>query len=61
MNIQVKITKNDIKDIEHFVENYLINAMNDSGMSFSAMATIFQTVIDKKNELKNILESGDEQ
>lgn len=57
--MQIEITKNDVKDIEHFIENYLIDAMNDSGMSFSTMTIILQTIIDKKNELKDILESGD--
>ena len=61
MDFELEITKNDIRDIEHFIENYLVSAMNDSGMSFPAMAIILQTVMDKKDELKDILESGDEE
>jgi hypothetical protein len=60
MDFELEITKNDIRDIEHFIENYLVRAMNESGMSFPAMAIILQTVMDKKDELKDILESGDD-
>lgn len=56
LDTTIEISQRDIKDIEHFIENYLVNSMNESGMSFPAMAVILQTVLDKVNELKNILE-----
>lgn len=56
LDTTIEISQRDIKDIEFFIENYLVNSMNESGMSFSAMAVILQTVLDKVKELKNILE-----
>ena len=56
LDTTIEISQRDIKDIEFFIENYLVNSMNESGMSFAAMAVILQTVLDKVKELKNILE-----
>ena len=55
----VEISQRDIADIDFFIENYLINAMNESGMSFAAMAAILQTVIEKRDELKQWFEESD--
>ena len=52
----VEISQRDIADIDFFIENYLINAMNESGMSFAAMAVILQTVVEKRDELKQWFE-----
>lgn len=60
MDFTIKFSKNDIADIEYFIDNYLINAMNNSGMSMPAMAMVLQTIVEKKDELKNILESGED-
>lgn len=54
----IEISMRDIKDIEFFIENYLVNSMNESGMSFSAMAVILQTMLDKIKTFKNILEEN---
>ena len=56
LDTTVEISQRDIADIDFFIENYLINAMNESGMSFAAMAVILQTAIDKSNELKKWFE-----
>ena len=52
LDTTVEISQRDVADIDFFIENYLINAMNESGMSFAAMAVILQTVMDKRDELK---------
>ena len=59
LDTTVEISQRDIADIDFFIENYLINAMNESGMSFAAMAVILQTAIDKSNELKKWFEERD--
>lgn len=59
LDTTVEITQRDIADIDFFIENYLINAMNESGMSFAAMAAILQTVIEKRDELKQCFEEND--
>lgn len=56
LDTTVEISQRDIADIDFFIENYLINAMNESGMSFAAMAVILQTVIEKRDELKQYFE-----
>ena len=56
LDTTIEISQRDIKDIEFFIENYLVNSMNESGMSFPAMAVMLQTILDKVKELKNILE-----
>lgn len=56
LDTTVEISQRDIADIDFFIENYLINAMNESGMSFAAMAVILQTVIEKRDELKQWFE-----
>lgn len=56
LDTTIEISQRDIKDIEFFIENYLVNSMNKSGVSFSAMAVMLQTMLDKVEELKNILE-----
>ena len=56
LDTTVEISQRDIADIDFFIENYLINAMNESGMSFAAMAAILQTVIEKRDELKQCFE-----
>lgn len=53
LDTTVEISQRDIADIDFFIENYLINAMNESGMSFAAMSVILQTVLEKRDELKN--------
>ena len=56
----VEIFQKDIADIDFFMKNYLINAMNESGMSFAAMGVILQTLLEKRDELSKILESGED-
>lgn len=56
LDTTVEISQRDIADIDFFIENYLINAMNESGISFAAMAVILQTVIEKRDELKKWFE-----
>ena len=56
LDTTVEISQRDIADIDFFIENYLINAMKESGMSFAAMSVILQTAIDKSNELKKWFE-----
>ena len=56
LDTTVEISQRDIADIDFFIENYLINAMNESGMSFPTMAVILQTVIAKRDELKQWFE-----
>ena len=56
LDTTIEISQRDVADIEFFIENYLVNSMNKSGVSFSAMAVMFQTMLDKVEELKNILE-----
>ena len=53
LDTTVEISQKDIADIDFFIENYLINAMNESGMSFAAMGVILQTVFEKRDELKS--------
>ena len=56
LDITVEISQKDIADINFFIENYLVNAMNESGMSFAAMSAILQTVLEKRDELKQLFE-----
>lgn len=58
LDTYVEISQQDISDIDFFIENYLINAMNESGMSFAAMSVILQTIIEKRDELKNWFEEN---
>ena len=61
LDTTVEISQRDIADIDFFIENYLINAMNESGMSFAAMGVIIQTVSEKRNELKNWFDEREDQ
>ena len=56
LDTTVEISQKDIADIDFFIENYLVNAMNESGMSFAAMSVILQTVLEKRDELKQLFE-----
>lgn len=57
---QTTITEEDLKSVESFMENYLINAMNKEGMSFGAMAFTIQTLVDGiKNTRKEMHENGE--
>ena len=56
LDTTVEISQSDITDIDFFIENYLVNAMNESGMSFAAMSVILQTVLEKRDELKQLFE-----
>lgn len=56
LDTTIEISQRDVADIEFFIENYLVNSMNENGVSFSAMAVMLQTMLDKVEELKNILE-----
>ena len=56
LDTTVEISQKDIADINFFIENYLVNAMNESGMSFAAMSVILQTVLEKRDELKQLFE-----
>lgn len=60
LDTTIEISQKDIADIDFFMENYLISAMNESGMSFAAMEVILQTVLKKRDELSKILESGED-
>ena len=59
LDTTIEISQRDIADIDFFIENYLINAMNESGMSFAAMGVILQTVSEKRNELNKWFEEGE--
>ena len=56
LDTTVEISQKDIADINFFIENYLVNAMNESGMSFAAMSVILQTVLEKRDKLKQLSE-----
>ena len=56
LDTTVEISQRDIADIDFFIENYLVNAMNESGMSFAAISAILQTVLEKRDELKQLFE-----
>ena len=56
LDTTVEISQRDITDIDFFIENYLVNAMNESGMNFAAMSVILQTVLEKRDELKQLFE-----
>ena len=56
LDTTVEISQKDIVDINFFIENYLVNAMNESDMSFAAMSVILQTVLEKRDELKQLFE-----
>ena len=56
LDTTVENSQKDIADINFFIENYLVNAMNESGMSFAAMSVILQTVLEKRDELKQLFE-----
>ena len=56
LDTTVEISQRDITDIDFFIENYLVNAMNESGMSFATMSVILQTVLEKRDELKQLFE-----
>ena len=56
LDTTVEISQRDIADIDFFIENYLINAMNESCISFAAMAVILQTLLEKRDELKQLFE-----
>lgn len=56
LDTTVEISQRDIADIDFFMKNYLINAMNESGMSFAAMAAVLQTLLEKRDELKQLFE-----
>lgn len=56
LDTTVEISQKDIADINFFIENYIVNAMNESGMSFAAMSVILQTVLEKRDELKRLFE-----
>lgn len=60
MNFEIEISQRDITDIDFFIENYLINAMNESGMSFTAMSVILQAITEKRDELKKWFEEREE-
>ena len=61
LDTTVEISQKDIADINFFIENYLVNAMNESGMSFAAMSVILQTILEKRDELKNWFDEREEQ
>lgn len=61
LDTTVEISQKDIADINFFIENYLVNAMNESGMSFAAMSVILQTILEKRDELKNWFDECEEQ
>ena len=56
LDTTVGISQRDITDIDFFIENYLVNTMNESDMSFAAMSVILQTVLEKRDELKQLFE-----
>ena len=56
LDTTVEISQRDIADIDFFIENYLINAMNESGMSFEAMSVVLQAILEKRDELKQLFE-----
>ena len=60
LDTTIEISQRDIADIDFFIENYLINAMNESGMSFEAMSVVLQAIFEKRDELSKILESGED-
>lgn len=50
--MSIEFSIDDVEDINYFIENYLVDAMNKSGVSFPAMAIILQTLSEKVSELK---------
>ena len=56
LDTTVEISQKDIADINFFIENYLVNAMNESGMSFAAMSIVLQAIFEKRDELKQLFE-----
>ena len=60
LDTTIEISQRDIADIDFFIENYLINAMNESGMSFEAMSVVLQAIFEKRDELKEWLKEREE-
>ena len=58
--MSIEISMEDIEDINCFIENYLVDAMNKSGMSFPAMAITLQTLTEKVSELRTVFEEENE-
>jgi len=58
--MSIEISMEDIEDINYFIENYLVDAMNKSGVSFPAMAVTLQTLTEKVSELREAFKEEDE-
>lgn len=54
--MSIEFSIDDVEDINDFIENYLVDAMNKSGMSFPAMAITLQTLTEKVSELRIVFE-----
>lgn len=59
-NMSIEVSIDDVEDINDFIENYLVDAMNKSGMSFPAMAITLQTLTEKASELRGAFKEEDE-
>ena len=58
--MSIEFSIDDVEDINDFIENYLVDAMNKSGMSFPAMAITLQTLTEKVSELREAFKEEDE-
>ena len=55
--MEIVVTKQDIKEIREFVEKgFLVQLMNDKGMSFGAMALILTAIDNTCEEIMKKLE-----
>ena len=59
--MEIVVTKQDIKEIRNFVEEgFLVQLMNDKGMSFGAMALILTAIDNTCEEIMKKLEEEDD-
>ena len=57
--MEISITKDDLKQVESFIENYIVDAMNKECLSFGAMAFTLQTILDGIAKAKKDMEESD--
>lgn len=57
---QIYVTEEDLDQIESFIENYIVDAMNKEGLSFGAMAFTIQAILDGIAEAKKDMKESDD-
>lgn len=56
---QICVTEKDLNQVESFIENYIVDAMNKEGLSFGAMAFTIQTILDGIMKAKKNMKESD--